>query len=98
MDHERFLRQIVLAEIGEDGQRAIGAAEAALGGDGLAHEVASTYALRAGFAGVTPAPAPLDPGAPDAWVADPAARAVLAGSRAAVRAVSQAIAPRKETS
>jgi hypothetical protein len=81
---------MLLAEIGEEGQRRLGEATAAVMGAGLAHEVASAYATRAGIGSVVPgaidekraAPAFLELGAP---------RAVVAGSRAALSAMRAAI-------
>ena len=86
----RFLRQVILVEVGPAGQRRIARATAALAGDGLGHEIAARYAARAGFARI-------EPGAVDALDADALAaraivtnepaREVLAGSRAALRAI-----------
>ncbi|MBL9024916.1 MAG: hypothetical protein JNL21_22150 [Myxococcales bacterium] len=94
MDRERFLRQILLPEIGEDGQRAIGSATAPVLGPTLAHEVARLYAERAGFAELALGPAALDAGAPAAWIETEAAREVLAGARAALRAIVAALPAR----
>jgi hypothetical protein len=91
MDRERFVRQILLPEIGEEGQRAIEAASAPVLGATLAHDVARLYAERAGFSRFVEAPAELEPGVPRAWVENDAARAVLAGARAALRAIRSAL-------
>jgi hypothetical protein len=96
-DPARFLRQVLLPEIGEAGQRRLEAATAAVaqpdgGGEGaLGHEVASAYALGAGFASVTPGPIDRAALAPEAIVATPAAREVLAGARAALAAMRSAL-------
>jgi hypothetical protein len=87
----RFLRQVILPEIGAAGQRRIEAARASVGGDGLAHEVASRYARGAGFAAVSPGAIDVDALAPASIAADPAARAVLAGSRAALAEMRRAL-------
>ncbi len=94
MDAERFVRQILLAEIGEAGQRAIGAATAHVLGPTSAHEVARLYAQRAGFETLAEGPAALEPGVPDDWVEAPAARDMVAGARAAARAIVAAL-PRR---
>jgi molybdopterin/thiamine biosynthesis adenylyltransferase len=90
----RFVRQVLLPEIGEAGQAAIGRASAALAGPpgDLAHAVASDYAAAAGFARVTAGVIDVDALAPAAITRDPSARAVLAGSRAALAAVRAALA------
>lgn len=92
MDAQRFVRQILVDGIGEAGQRAIGEADAPVAGPAFANEVASLYALAAGFGRVVEAPGPLDPAAPEAWVTDPSARAGLAGARAALRAITDTVA------
>lgn len=90
VDAERFVRQMLVAEIGEAGQIALGSAEARVLGPSLGHEVARRYAQGAGFGGLTE-------GAIDAAVevelVDPAAREVLLGSRAALRAILDAVLP-----
>jgi hypothetical protein len=91
LDAERFLRQLVLPEIGEAGQRAIGAGTAHVLGATGAHEVARVYAQRAGFEKLAEAPAALDAGVPEDWIEAPAAREVLAGARAAARAIVAAL-------
>lgn len=89
IDHARHLRQILVAEIGEAGQARLVASELALGGAGLAHEIAARYARGAGARVVTGA---IDVAAlaPDEVTA-PAAREVLAGARAAVAAIARAV-------
>ncbi len=91
IDHARFLRQVMLKEIGEAGQRRIGEARAAVSGPTPAHAVASRYALAAGFASITEGPVDRDALAPPSIVTTPAARDVLAGSRAALGAIRAAI-------
>ena len=54
MDAERFVRQMLVAEIGEAGQRAICAGEAAVLGQSAAHRVAERYARAAGFQRLAP--------------------------------------------
>jgi hypothetical protein len=90
----RFVRQVLLPEIGEAGQAAIQRASAAVGGPpgDLAHAIASDYAVAAGFARVTSGAIDVDALAPAAVTRDPSARAVLAGSRAALAAVRAALA------
>jgi hypothetical protein len=89
----RFVRQILLPEIGEAGQRRIGAASAAVSGPGLAGEVAARYAEAAGFGAVVPGPIDLAALAPEALCASAPAREVLAGARAALAAIHRAILP-----
>jgi hypothetical protein len=86
----RYFRQVLLLEIGESGQARLAAAEAAVGGIGLAHDVATRYAEGAGFGRVVD-------GAIDGEKLVPgflelgAARAVLAGSRATLSALRAAL-------
>jgi hypothetical protein len=88
----RFLRQILLPEIGERGQRRIASATAPVSGPSPAHEVASLYAIGAGFAAVAPGPIDRDALAPESIVTTPAARDVLAGARAALGEIRRATA------
>jgi hypothetical protein len=100
----RFLRQVLLPEIGAEGQARIGRAAAAvlprsesLGGaevDPLAHEVAALYARGAGFGALSPGDIDVAALSPASIVAAPAARAVLAGARAALAEVRAAIGQR----
>ena len=85
-----YHRQMLVTGIGSEGQRRIAAARAPLGGDGPEHEIATRYALSAGFAGVDPGTIEVDRLAPP-FVETPGARAVLAGARAAVRALRSAL-------
>jgi hypothetical protein len=86
----RFVRQVLLPEIGEAGQRRIEASSAAVGGDGLAHEVASRYAVGAGFGRLGPGSIDVDALAPADLVTDPRAREILAGARAALAEMRRA--------
>ena len=87
----RFLRQILLPEIGEAGQQRLGEASAAVAGTGLAHEVAARYAEGAGFGHVAPGVIDVDALAPTSIVKDARAREVLAGARAALREMRGAL-------
>lgn len=87
---DRFVRQVLLVEIGEEGQRRILASRAAVGGDGLAHEIATRYAEGAGFSGVDPGAVDVAVLAPASIVEDEAARALLAGARAALAELRRA--------
>jgi len=87
----RFVRQMLLPEIGIEGQARIGQATAAVGGVSPAHEIASLYAAGAGFASIAAGPIDVDALAPRAIVSSPAAREVLAGSRAALAALRRAV-------
>jgi hypothetical protein len=75
---------VLVAEIGEIGQQRIDMAIAGVGGDGLVHEIAATYARGAGFARVEAGVIDVDALAPASVVKHAAARDVLAGSRAAL--------------
>jgi hypothetical protein len=88
----RFLRQVLLPEIGEAGQRRIESRAAHVAGSGLSHEVASRYAIGAGFAGTAPGPIDVDALAPADLIRDPPAREILAGSRAALSEMRRALA------
>jgi molybdopterin/thiamine biosynthesis adenylyltransferase len=93
----RYLRQVLLPEIGAEGQRRIAASAARVKGDAssLAHEVASLYARGAGFAALEAGPIDVAALAPETIVRDPAAREVLAGARAALGEMRRAIAEEK---
>ena len=88
----RFLRQVMLPEIGASGQAAIELRCAPVAGPGLAHEVACLYARGAGFASVSAGAIDVSMLAPQTIVEDAASREVLAGSRAALAAIRAAIA------
>ena len=81
----------MLPEIGESGQARIAGASAHVGGDGLAHEIAARYAEGAGFASVGEGAIDVDALAPPSLVTSPAAREVLAGSRAALAQIRAAL-------
>lgn len=92
----RWLRQVLLPEIGPVGQAQIARAAAPVLASGrveaaLAHEVAERYARGAGFGELVPGALDLAALAPDDLVSSPAAREVLAGSRAALAAIRAAI-------
>jgi len=100
-DGERFVRQVLLSEIGVEGQARLGAVVAGVAGEGLAHDVAARYALAAGMDGVSPGAIELDHWAPTSVCEHEAARAVLAGARAALAALRSGVglpahAPRSE--
>jgi hypothetical protein len=84
---------MLVAEIGEAGQARLAQAVAPLSGDGLAHEIATAYASRAGIGRVVR-------GAIDerslvpAFLEEPAVRSVVAGSRAALAAIRRALGMR----
>jgi hypothetical protein len=89
-DSRRYARQMRIAEIGESGQRRLAAATAAVSGETLAHGIATAYAERAGIedirAGI------VDPeGLAPPFLEHPAARAVVAGARAALSAMRAAL-------
>jgi hypothetical protein len=90
IDRPRYVRQMLLAEIGEEGQQRLEVATAELAGDGLLHEIAATYAARAGIGRVVPGEvaSSLAP----SFLENPAARAMVAGSRAALLAMRSALA------
>lgn len=90
IDRARHLRQILVAEIGEAGQARIANAEAMVLGTGLAHEVAARFAEGAGFARLLTGEVSEAALAP-AFVHLPAARAVLSGSRSALREIRRAL-------
>ena len=98
-DAARYLRQLLLVDVGAAGQARIAAATARVGGGTRAHAVAELYARRAGVATVAPAAADaLTPNEADAaLVTTPAAREALAGARLALtelrRALSSSAAP-----
>ena len=87
---QRFVRQVLLPEIGEAGQRRLGAATAAVAGAGLAHEVAVRYVEAAGFGAVLPGPIDVEALAPAEIVTNASARDVLAGARAALAELRRA--------
>ena len=92
MTEARFLRQVLLPEIGAEGQARICASKAAVGGTSPAHKVAELYARGAGFGAVEPGAIDVDALAPPSIVRSPAARDVCAGARAALAAMREALA------
>lgn len=94
----RFVRQMLLPEIGIEGQARIGQATAAVSGASAAHAVARLYAEGAGFGAVVDGPIDVAALAPEALVSSPAAREVLAGSRAALAAIRHAARVMEATS
>ncbi len=95
-DPELVLRQVLVAEIGVEGQERIERATARLPCEGLALEVAERYARGAGFGELVAAPKseapPLDE--VEASLGSEAARSVLRGARAALGEVRAAIRAR----
>jgi hypothetical protein len=90
IDRQRYARQMLLAEIGEEGQETLARSVARLAGPGLGHEIAEMYAVRAGLGGVVAGE--LDESAlSPAFLRLPAARAVVAGSRAALLAIRHSL-------
>jgi hypothetical protein len=89
----RYARQLMLREVGREGQeRVLGATAAVAGPAGsLAHEVAARYARRAGFAAVAAGSIDREALAPAGLVESEAAREVLAGSRLALAALRDAL-------
>jgi hypothetical protein len=82
---------MLLAEIGQKGQERLEKGVARLAGQGLCHEIASSYAVRAGIGRVVPGT--LDEAAlAPSFVRGSATRAVVAGSRAALLALRAALA------
>lgn len=90
-DPERFVRQVLLAEIGPAGQARLATAAAPVAGDGLHHEVAARYARAAGLGAIVAGPIDLDHLAPTAVCVHPSARMVLAGARAALAAIRDGV-------
>jgi len=91
-DASRYLRQVLLPEIGPEGQARIKAGTAAVGGRGLlSNEVAELYARAAGFGDVSPGTIDVSGLAPLSEVRTLPAREVLAGSRAALAALREAV-------
>ena len=93
-DAARTLRQLLVPEVGEAGQRRIAKAVASVAGSGLAHEVGVLYAERAGFSSVDAGPIDIDTLAPLDIVTTDSARHVLAGARAAMAAIRAALVAR----
>lgn len=79
----RFLRQVLVAGFGDEGQARLFRTEAPFGGEGLAHEIATTYATRAGVSRVVRGNLD-EAGLCPEFLTIPAARSVLSGARAAL--------------
>lgn len=91
-DPARYIRQVLVPEIGASGQERIEASVAAVGGRAsLSHEVAELYARGAGFRAIEPGFIDVSGLAPLGEVRSLAAREVLAGSRAALAAIREAV-------
>jgi hypothetical protein len=94
IDRARYLRQILLAGVGEEGQQRLAAARVTLPGgiDEPTLSVARRYLARAGLAAVDEGG---PPSPPPAWtnkaVSDPSARAVLEGSLLALDRIKRAL-------
>jgi hypothetical protein len=97
-DARRFVRQVLLPEIGASGQLRIEASVARVAAPEsaasppLAHEVAERYAWGAGFGAVEEGPIDVASLAPHPLVRTAAAGEVLAGARAALAAMRAALA------
>jgi len=93
----RYLRQILLAEVGVSGQLRICALQAAVrphsaaGRAPLRHWVAERYVRRAGVVDVVPGEIPTSRWAPSPLVVNTPAREVLAGARAALAVLRAAV-------
>lgn len=87
----RYLRQVLLPEIGAEGQARISDATARVTGPAFEGEVAELYARGAGFGRVEPGGIDMDGLAPASIVKTPAARAVCAGSRAVLAAMRESL-------
>jgi hypothetical protein len=83
----RYVRQIVLTGVGEEGQSRIAQSVARVPREGLAGEIARAYATRAGCRAVEDGPAEAAP----SFVETPAARDVVSGSLAALREIVRAL-------
>lgn len=91
--YARFVRQILVPEIGEEGQRRILASSARVGEASLAGEVASLYARAAGFREVASGAIDQEALGGGGVIRNESAKQVLAGSRATLAAIRDAIAP-----
>jgi hypothetical protein len=89
-DRRRFLRQMLVTDIGERGQARLERATAAVAGEGLRHEIAAAYASRAGMGRVVAGAIDEERLAPG-FLENAAARAVVAGSRAALSSLRAAL-------
>lgn len=87
----RFVRQILLPEVGIRGQGRIGASCARVSGPGLASEIAVRYATAAGFGTVSDGALDVGALAPEDMVKTTCAREVLAGARATLLEIRRAL-------
>jgi hypothetical protein len=95
----RLVRQALVPGVGEAGIQRLARAHAALGSDlaqdgsqtPLSIDIARVYAERAGFASVAVGALDIESLAPANIVSRAAPREVLAGARAAVRAIREAL-------
>jgi hypothetical protein len=95
----RYVRQLMLPQIGEKGQQRICAtvaavavpAEAEAMGEHNAHRVACLYAERAGFMATCSGTIAVETLAPPSLLSHAAARQALAGARAVVACLHQAL-------
>jgi hypothetical protein len=90
IDSVRWHRQMLVAEIGAAGQARLAGASAQVEGNGLAHEIGAAYAARAGIGLIVPGAIDESRLAP-AFLENAAARAMVAGSRAALAAIRAAL-------
>jgi hypothetical protein len=81
---------MLVAEIGDEGQTRLERGVARVGGDGFAHEIAHVYAARGGVGEILPGAVDEASLAPP-FLLFPAARATVAGSRAALAAMRDAL-------
>jgi hypothetical protein len=81
---------MLVAEIGDAGQERLARGVAAVSGEGLAREIATAYASRAGIGNVVPGAVDEAALAPP-FLENAAARAVVAGSRAALVSIRVAL-------
>lgn len=94
----RYVRQVMLPQIGEKGQQRICASVAAVAapaeaeGEYNAHRVACLYAERAGFMATCSGTIAVETLAPSSLLSHAAARQALAGARAVVACLHQALA------
>lgn len=86
--HVRLARQVLV--LGAEGQAAVSSARARVGGGTASARVATTYAERAGFAGVDGGAIDRDALAPTDVCGSDAARDVLAASRAVLSEMRRA--------
>lgn len=91
-DRSRYARQMLVAEVGDAGQERLAKATFALDGEGLDHAIACAYARRAGVGAIVEGPLDQAVLAPP-FVATPAIRSVVAGSRAALAAMRAVLLP-----